>query len=91
MDHLSIGLILGLLFPITTMYLILKLTSNMSLFYIISNPFFSPVIDSLKGSLLINLALFFVFYWLQKDKSARGVVAATLIYGAGYVWYMIFM
>ncbi|MBV6484624.1 MAG: hypothetical protein KFKLKKLM_01134 [Flavobacteriales bacterium] len=90
-DHIIIGLILGVILPVTTMYVILKITTNMSLFYIYSNPFFSPIINSLKGGLLVNLGIFFLFYWLKKDQSAKGVIAATFVYGAFYLWYMFFM
>jgi len=41
--------------------------------------------------LFFNLAVFFIFYWLKKDQSARGVILATLVYGALYLWYMFFM
>ena len=90
-DHIAIGVLLGLILPVTAMYFILKISANMSLFYIFSNPFFSPIINSLKGALLVNLGVFFIFYWLKKDQSAKGVIAATLVYGAFYLWYMFFI
>lgn len=58
---------------------------------IIFNPFFSEIINVLKGSLFCNLGLFFLFYWLRKDLSARGVVLATFIYGAFYLYYIVFI
>ena len=90
-NHVTIGIILGLLIPLAAMYIILKITTNMDLFYIIKNPFFSPVIDNLKGALFFNLGTFFLFYWLRKDDSAKGVIWATLLYAAFYIWYLFFM
>ena len=90
-DHILIGLIPGLVFPVMTMYFILAYYSNFTLQFIIENPLFSPLVNDLKGALLINLGLFFLFYWFKKDKSARGVVFATLVYAAFYMWYVFFM
>jgi len=90
-NHLSIGVIIGLIVPIVAMYFILKFTTNLSLTYILGSDYFSPVVNNLKGCLFFNLAVFFIFYWLKKDQSARGVILATLVYGALYLWYMFFM
>ena len=90
-DHILIGLIPGLIFPVMIMYFILSYYSNFTLQFIIENPLFSPLVNDLKGALLINLGLFFLFYWFKKDKSARGVVFATLVYAAFYLWYVFFM
>ncbi|MBI2280452.1 MAG: hypothetical protein HYU68_07155 [Bacteroidetes bacterium] len=90
-NHVIIGIVLGLIVPLTAMYVILKITTNMDLFYIIKNPFFSPVVDNLKGALFFNLGIFFLFFWLKKDQSAKGVIWATLLYGIFYIWYMFFM
>ena len=88
LDHILIGLIIGLLLPVISMHFILKYYSNLDLLYLIKNPMFSGVLNDLKGCLFINLGLFFVFYWFKKDKSARGVVFATLLYGVLYLFYM---
>lgn len=90
-DHILIGLIPGLVLPVIVMYIILEYYSNLSLAYIIENPMFSPLVNDLKGALLVNLGTFFIFYYTKKDKSARGVVYATLIYAAFYLYYMFFM
>ena len=90
-NHLIIGGIIGLLVPLTAMYFILKFTTNLSLSYILGSDYFSPVVNNLKGCLFFNLGVLFIFYWFKKDQSARGVILATLIYGAIYLWYMIFM
>ncbi|MBL4592664.1 MAG: hypothetical protein JKX68_02490 [Flavobacteriales bacterium] len=90
-DHIVIGLTVGLIVPVVIMHFILEYYSNFSLMYLIKNPMFSPVLDNLKGALFANLGIFFLFYWLRKDKSSRGVVFATFIYGAVYMYYKFFM
>ncbi len=90
-NHIVIGVIIGLLVPITAMKLILDHYTNFTIMYLIENPMFSLLLNDLKGCLFFNLAVFFIFYWLKKDKSARGVIFATLIYGALYLYYMFFM
>jgi hypothetical protein len=90
-DHLIIGLIFGLIIPIIIMHFWLGLYLNLSLYDVVRNPFFSEIVNILKGSIFVNLVLFFCFYWFKKDKSARGVVFATLLYGAFYIYYMFFM
>lgn len=90
-NHIIIGIVLGVIIPLAAMYIILKITTNMELFYIIKNPFFSPVIDNLKGALFFNLGVFFLFYWLKKDDTAKGVIWATLLYAVFYIWYLFFM
>ncbi len=91
LDNLLIGLSLGLVFPAVVMHFWLQHYSNLSLIDIIRNPLFSQILDILKGSLIVNLAIFFIFYWLKKDKSARGVVFATLLYALLYVFYKFLM
>ena len=90
-NHIIFGLIAGLIVPTVIMHFWLGIYSNLSLLDLIKNPFFSEIVNILKGSIFVNLAIFFLFYWLKKDKSARGVIFATLIYGAFYVYYMFFM
>jgi len=90
-DHLVIGATLGLLAPVIIMHFWLGMYLNLSLYEVVKNPYFSEIVNILKGSIFINLVIFFAFYWFRKDKSSRGVVFATLIYGAFYVYYMFFM
>lgn len=90
-DHILIGLIPALVLPVLIMSFILGYYSSFTMEYIISNPMFSPLVNDLKGALLVNLGLFFLFYWLKKDKSAKGVLLATLFYAAIYMYYMFFM
>jgi len=90
-DHLLFGLIPALILPVLIMSFILRSFSSFTVEYIINNPMFSPLVNDLKGALLVNLGLFLLFYWLKKDKSARGVLMATLFYGALYLYYMAFM
>jgi len=88
-DHVLVGLIPAIILPAAIMAAILGYYSSFTLEYIIENPMFSPLVNDLKGALLVNLGLFFLFIWLKKDKSARGVLLATLLYGACYLYYMI--
>lgn len=90
-DHVLYGLIPGLVLPVLVMHFILSYYSNFTLEFIINNSMFSPLVNDLKGALLVNLGIFFIFYWLKKDNSSKGVVFATLIYGALYLYYMFFM
>lgn len=90
-DHVLYGLIPGLILPVLIMYFILSYYSNFTLQYIVENPMFSPLVNDLKSALLVNLGLFFLFYYLKLDKSAKGVVFATLIYGAFYLYYIVFL
>lgn len=89
-DHILAGFIPALLLPVLAMYFILEYYSNLSLQYIVENPMFSPLVNDLKGALLVNLLLFFIFYWLRRDSSAKGVIFATFIYGVFYLYYMFF-
>ena len=91
-DHILIGLVPALLLPVIIMAAILNYyASNFTLKYIIKNPMFSPLVNDLKGALLVNLGLFFLFYWLKKDQSAKGVVLATLLYALFYLYYVFLM
>jgi hypothetical protein len=90
-DHILIGMAIGLIVPVTAMHFILQYYSNFTLMYLIENPMFSILLDDLKGCLFFNLGVFFLFYWFKKDKSARGVIFATLIYGAIYLYYKFIM
>jgi hypothetical protein len=90
-NHSIFGLVLGLIVPVLIMHFWLEYYSNLSLLEVVKNPFYSEILDILKGALFANLGVFFLFYWLKKDKSARGVVFATLLYGAFYLYYMFFM
>ncbi len=91
LDHILLGVVLGIIIPIIIMQLVLDYYSNLSLMDIIKNPFFSEIVNILKGVIFVNLGIFFLFYWRKKDKSARGVVLATLLYGGFYVYYSFFM
>ncbi len=39
-------------------------------------------------SMVANLAVFFFFIWLKADRSARGVLLATFIYGALILFFV---
>ena len=91
LDHIAVGITTSIVIPLFIMHFRLQYYSNLSLYYVIKNPFFSEIVDILKGSIFANLPLFFIFYLLKKDQSARGVIFGTLLYGAFYLWYIIFI
>jgi len=82
-DHLLIGLLLGLLSPIAVLLIYLKLSSPDSSFLEMLQGFNERKVLShvLSLSVITNLLVFFIFIWLHKDRSARGVLGATIIYG----------
>ncbi len=45
---------------------------------------FSPRISL---CVILNLGLFFMFYWLKMDKAAKGIIGATFLY-AGLIIYL---
>ncbi len=79
-DNLWTGLILGILLPIITIFVIWLFNSEGSLvnylkgFYRLNS--FTGLISL---SAIPNLLLFFVFIWTNKYRSARGVIFATLV------------
>ena len=101
-DHLIFGIILGIITPYLVMSFWVEQYSSFSLNTIILDVFGggkvseiqayinSEILNVLKSGLFVNLGVFFLFYWLKKDKSARGVVFATFLYGAIYLFYMFF-
>jgi hypothetical protein len=81
-DSLALGSVLGIFAPIATFMG----------YYFIHNRYipFSRFLDNLKlGGIFLmvlslcvitNLLVFFIFIWTKKDKSAKGVILATIIY-----------
>ena len=77
-----VGIILGLIAPLLVMfcfYLIKysRFTIPEFLDLIMGAQIFTPLISL---SVIINLLLFFIFYWTHRDYAARGVIFATMIY-----------
>jgi hypothetical protein len=81
-DKFITGFIPGLIMPLAGSYIYHLLFFNYmdtGRFYkhIISNNLFISVLSI---GVILNLALFFLFYQLEKDQSARGVIGSTFIY-----------
>jgi len=81
-DSVRLGVILGLVSPLFTLmvyYLIYYRQMRLSNFfdYLNSGNIFIPVLSL---CVVTNLLVFFIFIWTKKDKSARGVLTATVIY-----------
>lgn len=81
-DNLWIGLLLGVIVPMITFYLIYLLgfpsvgLITISEFIAVSE-LFTRVLSL---AVIPNVAIFFLFIWTNKLSSARGVLAATMIY-----------
>jgi hypothetical protein len=81
-NTLWMGAILGLIAPWMVVIIFynlkfshLKFGDFIEISYL--NQVFTPLISL---SALLNLGVFYLFIWTQKDHSARGVLAATFIY-----------
>ena len=78
----SIGIILGLLFPVLSAIIIYK----SKFFYLTPKEFFNQLVEMgihlkiVSLAVVPNLLLFFIFIWLNYLKAARGVLLATFIY-----------
>ena len=77
-----IGIIVGLIGPLLVMlsfYLIKYSRFSIPEFVnlMFGAQIFTPLISL---SVVINLLLFFLFYWTHRDYAARGVIFATMIY-----------
>jgi len=88
-DSITLGTVIGLLAPMLVFiiyYLSLFHGMELSAFfhYLTTMEIFLPV-SSLCA--VINLLLFFICIWTNRDKSARGILQATFVY-AIYVCIM---
>jgi hypothetical protein len=91
-DAIETGLVIGIVAPVLAflIYYFAKFSGysiTELLRHIIILKLLSPVISL---SLVANLLAFFIFIWLKADKSAKGVLLATFIYGAVIVFLIYF-
>lgn len=92
-DSLTIGAVSGLVAPLISLfvfYLIAYRNMAFSQFFheiLIGYGILMPVISL---CVIINLLVFFIFIWTNRNYSARGVLLATFVY-AGYVVYQKYM
>lgn len=81
LNSLTTGLLLGIAGPLLTLFIIyLVITQDMSIQdYIRQLIFFKVYTHIISLSVIPNLLTFFIFIWLNKLKSARGVLLATIL------------
>ena len=81
-DHFLTGFISGLIGPMIGFYIYYLLFFNymgfVSFYHHVTET--GKLISVLSVGVILNLALFFVFYQTEKDRSLRGVVGATFVY-----------
>lgn len=91
-DDVITGFVIGLVAPVLAflIYYYSKFSaySLSEIFrYIVTLRLLSPLISL---SLVANLLSFFIFIWLKADRSAKGVLLATFVYGAIIVFIIYF-
>lgn len=88
-DNIWIGAIIGLCAPLFTLFIFYLIRYNhltFSEFYyriLLANGIVTP---SISLCAIINLLMFFIFIWTNRNHSARGVLLSTIVY-MGYVMY----
>jgi mannose/fructose/N-acetylgalactosamine-specific phosphotransferase system component IID len=83
-DSMLIGVISGLIVPLIAVYFVFLLHSHGagSFEIYMKNVIKQQVLPKVISlSLLGNLLVFFPFIWTNRNKSARGVILAVMIYG----------
>ena len=87
-DNLRLGIVLGFLAPVlgaVLYYFAVFFTKGITfrgfLYYLEGNKSLLTGVSSI--SLVMNAVLFTIFVNARKDKTARGIFIATLIYGIG--------
>ncbi len=90
-DNLKLGIVLGILGPLLAMavyyfWVFSRTISFSEYFYVLhTNKQLLTAISSI--SLLSNAVLFTIYINTQRDKTAKGIFAATLIYGIAVLLY----
>lgn len=91
-DKFIIGFIPGLIVPVLGGYIFYLIFFR----YMDFNYFVNHIINSQKWvsvlslGAILNLGLFFLFYRMEWDRSAKGVLAATFLYAFMVVYYKAF-
>ena len=93
-DHIVIGFVLGIIAPIFGLFFYYLFTYRYQTSFSGFIEFFTRI-HIIVASLSLacyasNLPLFFLFIWREKNKSAKGVLYATIIY-TGWVVYQKFL
>ena len=81
LNSLTLGLIVGIVGPILTLFVIYLITTQeLSIReYINQLIFFKVYTHVISLSAIPNLLTFFIFIWLNELKSARGVLFSTIL------------
>ena len=79
---IALGIFLGLIGPLITMYTFYffnysALEFEVFIDRLLYSTLFAPVLSL---CVLINLLLFFVFIWLNRDEGSKGVLLTTILY-----------
>jgi len=91
-DDVITGFVIGIIAPVLAflIYYYAKFSaySLSEMFrYIVTLRLLSPLISL---SLVANLLSFFIFIWMKADRSAKGVLLATFVYGTVIVFLIYF-
>lgn len=90
LDNILVGLLIGIIFPIIGMFLYYSFTYSSQTSFTGFLDYFSRihiVVAAISLSCYIsNLPLFFGFIWLNMNKTARGVLFATMGYTAWVIY-----
>lgn len=88
-DHIAIGFVLGLIVPVITLFLYYLFTYRYQTSFNGFIEYFSRlkiIVASVSlACYASNLPLFFLFIWREHNRSARGVLFATVAYT---IWVM---
>lgn len=81
-DHTLTGLTGGILAPVLAFYIFVIVNRPDQTMTEVFNSFRAQGVHThiISLAVLVNLALFFIFLWTKKEKSARGVLGATILY-----------
>lgn len=89
-DHIAIGFILGLFMPVIGLFLYYMFTYRFQTSFRGFLEYFSKlhiIVASMSlATYVSNLPLFFLFIWREYNRSARGVMFATVVYTAWVVY-----
>jgi hypothetical protein len=82
LDKGWVGFVGGLIIPLVVMFIFYQvnfgqLNPQSFVFLTFARKIFPPLLSL---CVVVNLGLFFLFYWRQLYYAARGVIASTLIY-----------
>jgi hypothetical protein len=81
-DNIATGLLCGFIAPALAFIIYVKIKQPHETLIDVVNEFIRLKIVTviLSFAAFINLVVFFAFIWVKADKSARGVLTATIIY-----------